>query len=317
MGDCRMPIYNKTEVGRMAQQHGFVRDTFEKVLRLKEILLYINSHEYLREHLLLKGGTAINLSIFNLPRLSVDIDMDYTPNNKREDMQRMREKITALITAYMESEGYHFLESSRFTHSLDAFHFQYRNCGGNKDMIKLELNYSLRAHIFEPVHRRIMSDVFDDTGTIRMVAPMEIFAAKGNALISRAAARDLYDWGNLIEGNLFAEDRDMFRKSFAFYASVSAEKINRTFDTSAIDLLHFDKIRRDLFPVLSKKDNFKLEERKQQAKDYIAKLMQLTEKENEYMDRFVAKEYRPELLFEDEEIVERLKSHPMALWKCR
>ena len=45
--------------------------------------------------------------------------------------------------------------------------------------------------------------------------------------------------------------------------------------------------------------------------------MQLTERENEYMDRFVAKEYRPELLFEDEEIVERLKLHPMALWKCQ
>ena len=33
-----MPQYNKAEVGRIAQQFGFVRDTFEKVLRLKEIL---------------------------------------------------------------------------------------------------------------------------------------------------------------------------------------------------------------------------------------------------------------------------------------
>ena len=52
--------------------------------------------------------------------------------------------------------------------------------------------------------------------TIRMVAPMEIFAAKGNALIRRAAARDLYDWGNLIAENLFEDERDMFRKCFAF-----------------------------------------------------------------------------------------------------
>lgn len=55
-----MPIYNKAELGRVAQQHGFVRDTFEKVLRLKEILRYLNEEEYLKEHLLLKGGTAIN-----------------------------------------------------------------------------------------------------------------------------------------------------------------------------------------------------------------------------------------------------------------
>ena len=37
----------------------------------------------------------------------------------------------------------------------------------------------------------------------------------------------------------------------------------------------------------------------------------------EYMDCFMAKEYRPELLFDDEQIIERIKEHPMALWKCQ
>lgn len=313
-----MPIYDKAEIGRIAQSQGFVRDTFEKVLRLKEILRYLNEEDYLRKHLLLKGGTAINLTVFNLPRLSVDIDMDYTPNDIKEDMLFAREKITNLIKEYMESEGYRLSKSSRFTHSLDAFYYQYQNAGGNKDMIKLELNYSLRAHVLEPVYGRILPDVFEGDGLeIRMVAPMEIFAAKGNALISRAAARDLYDWGNLIAEDLFVEDRDIFRKCFVFYATISAETVNRNFDTSAIDSLKFDKIRRDLFPVLSKKDNFKLDERKRNAKEYIANLMQLTQREHEYMDRFIAKEYVPELLFEDKEIVERIKEHPMALWKCR
>ena len=32
--------YNKIQLGRIAQQYGFVRDTFEKVLRLKEILKF-------------------------------------------------------------------------------------------------------------------------------------------------------------------------------------------------------------------------------------------------------------------------------------
>lgn len=284
-----MPIYNKVEIGRAAKQHGFVRDTFEKVLRLKEILCYLNEEEYLREHLLLKGGTAINLTVFNLPRLSVDIDMDYTPNDTKEDMLKAREKITTLIKDYMNAEGYQLSKGSRFTHSLDAFYYQYQNAGGNRDMIKIELNYSLRAHILEPVHRRILSEAFDDGMTIRMVAPMEIFAAKGNALISRAAARDLYDWGNMIAENLFEDERDMFRKCFVFYATISADTVNSNFDTSAIDSLNFDKIRRDLFPVLSKKENFMLDERKRQAKDYIAELLQLMEPEQEYMDRFIAK----------------------------
>ena len=312
-----MPIYNKVEIGRAAKQHGFVRDTFEKVLRLKEILCYLNEEKYLREHLLLKGGTAINLTVFNLPRLSVDIDMDYTPNDTKEDMLKAREKITTLIKDYMKVEGYQLSKGSRFTHSLDAFYYQYQNAGGNRDMIKIELNYSLRAHILEPVHRRILSEAFDDGMTIRMVAPMEIFAAKGNALISRAAARDLYDWGNMIAENLFEDERDMFRKCFVFYATISADTVNSNFDTSAIDSLNFDKIRRDLFPVLSKKENFMLDERKRQAKDYIAELLQLMEPEQEYMDRFIAKEYVPEFLFNDKEIVERIKDHPMAIWKCK
>ena len=312
-----MPIYNKVEIGRVAQQQGFVRDTFEKVLRLKEILRYLNEEEYLKEHLLLKGGTAINLTVFNLPRLSVDIDLDYTPNDTKVDMLEAREKITTLIKDYMEAEGYQLSQGSRLTHSLDAFYYQYQNAGGNRDMIKIQLNYSLRAHILEPVHRKILPEVFDDDLMIRMVAPMEIFAAKGNALISRAAARDLYDWGNLIAKNLFVDERDIFRKCFAFYATISAETVNRDFDTSAIDSLKFGKIRRDLFPVLSRKDNFMLDERKQKAKDYITDLMQLTDQEQEYMDRFIAKEYVPELLFDDEEIVERIKEHPMALWKCQ
>ena len=263
-----------------------MRDTFEKVLRLKEILKFLNEDKFLREHLLLKGGTAINLTVFNLPRLSVDIDMDYTPNDTREDMLECRAKITDIIKEY-------------------------------RDMIKIELNYSLRAHIFEPVYRSILPETFDDSMKIRMVDPMEIFVAKGNALITRAAARDLYDWCNMLSEGLFEEQRDLFRKCFLFYMTISTDTLNKSFDPSAIDTLDFNKIRRDLFPVLNKKDNFQLDERKKIAKNYISDLMVLTTKEKEYLDRFEEKKYMPELLFEDAEIVERVKNHPMALWKCK
>ncbi len=62
---------------------------------------------------------------------------------------------------------------------------------------------------------------------------------------------------------------------------------------------------------------FQLDERKKIAKNYISDLMVLTTKEKEYLDRFEAKKYMPELLFEDAEMVERVKNHPMALWKCK
>lgn len=312
-----MPQYNKADIGRAAMQYGFIRDTFEKVLRLKEILEYFNTQEYLVKHLILKGGTAINLTVFDLPRLSIDIDMDYVPNDSRDDMLIARDNIAGIINRYMEKEGYSLSQTSRFSHSLDAFHFNYINSGGNKDMIKIELNYSLRAHILEPVYRDILNDVFKSNIKIRTVAPLEIFSAKGNALISRAAARDLYDWGNLIDQNMFADEKDLFRKCFVFYTTITADNVHGDYDLdlSAIDTLDFTKIRRDLFPVMRKKDNFKLEERKIQAKQYIKDLLRLTETENEYIERFAAKEYHPELLFDDD-IVTRICGHPMALWKC-
>ena len=69
-------------------------------------------------------------------------------------MLECRTKITNVIKEYIESEGYLLSDSSRFSHSLDAFHYNYQNAGGNRDMIKVEINYSLRAHIFEPVYKR-------------------------------------------------------------------------------------------------------------------------------------------------------------------
>ena len=61
----------------MAKELGFVRDTLEKVCRLTDVLKFMESDELLSEEIALKGGTAINLTIFDLPRLSVDIDLDY------------------------------------------------------------------------------------------------------------------------------------------------------------------------------------------------------------------------------------------------
>ena len=49
---------------------------------------------FLSSCLALKGGTAINLTIFNLPRLSVDIDLDFSENINRDEMLEKRPIIT-------------------------------------------------------------------------------------------------------------------------------------------------------------------------------------------------------------------------------
>ena len=72
--------YTKEDLNEMAFNLNFVRDTLEKVLRLTEILDFLNSNSTTKNKLVLKGGTAINFTVFNLPRLSVDIDLDYAVN---------------------------------------------------------------------------------------------------------------------------------------------------------------------------------------------------------------------------------------------
>lgn len=305
-------------LGEKAKELGFVRDTLEKVYRLTEILNFVNSHPLLKENLILKGGTAINLTVFNLPRLSVDIDMDLAINYGRKEMDKVRVEITETLQNYMTFNGYVLNQRSKSRHSLDSMVYSYTNAGGNIDNIKIEINYSLRSHIYNSVERKIVTSVTDSEVNIKTLNEIELFAAKLNALINRAAVRDLYDINNMIFFGLFDESQyEVLRKSSIFYAAISAEQINKEFKTDATDEITINRVKRDLFPVIAKKEFFDLEQKKAEAKNFIRELMVVTEEEKEFMDRFEQKEYCPELLFDDEKIVERVKLHPMVLWKMK
>ena len=89
--------YDRITLGRQAKELGFVRDTFEKVCRLADVLAFMEQDVVLKNSLALKGGTAINLTIFNLPRLSVDIDLDFADALTRVEMLENRRDITERI----------------------------------------------------------------------------------------------------------------------------------------------------------------------------------------------------------------------------
>lgn len=111
----------------------------------------------------------------------------------------------------------------------------------------------------------------------------------------------------------------MLRKTLVFYASISAMSIKACLETSVIDGLTFNKIRRDLFPVLTRKEvkqAVRLEDYKERAKQYLQRLLVLKREEQEYLEYFARAVYRPELLFCDKDVVTRIEKHPMALWRC-
>ena len=118
------------------------------MLRLKTILDWMNAHEYLKTHLLLKGGTAINLTIFDLPRLSVNIDMDFVPNLPREDMLQARESISGIIKAYMASEGYAFFAGIIEEKAFPEIIKQYNSGGKTAAYDYIRSNYGIRHPYF-------------------------------------------------------------------------------------------------------------------------------------------------------------------------
>lgn len=310
--------YDIIYLGKKAEELGFVRDTLEKVTRLADVLEYLNTNPILKESLALKGGTAINLTIFNLPRLSVDIDMDYMINNSREEMLEHRELINGMIDRYMLTQGYTKNDKTKNPHSLDSWVYDYIGASGNKDNIKIEINYSLRAHLLPAEERQIITEYFSIENRVKTLSPIEIYGSKINALLSRAAARDLYDARNMIYFKFFDEtEEELLRKTVVFYAAISAKEINKTFDSKAIDSITKQKIKTDLLPVIKRKDDFELETAKKIVKAYVADLMALTKDEKRFLEKFENGEYIPELLFEDETILTRIKNHPMALWKMR
>ena len=125
-----MPLkYDKDVINEYAKKEGFIRDTLEKVMRLAEVLSFISENEMLSRNLVLKGGTAINLFYLdNMPRLSVDIDLDYT-NPSRDVMLSERPRIRGQIEKYMFAAGYELSGSSKTPDALDSFVYKYENTG--------------------------------------------------------------------------------------------------------------------------------------------------------------------------------------------
>lgn len=312
-----MPEWNKLLLGKQAKELGFVRDTYEKVCRLTEILKFFENDTMLGNSLALKGGTAINLTIFNLPRLSVDIDLDFSKNVTRDEMMATRSIINARIEKFMKANGYLLSPKSKQYHALDSFVYEYSNSGGMKDNIKVELNYMLRCHVLD-VEQKYFESSWEPAGvSVLSVAPIEIFASKIVALINRTAPRDLYDIYNLVKLGLIDESEEpLLRKCVVFYSAIGAESPPFEFQFNTIDQITQNRIKTDLYPVLRNKDNFDLKTAQLQVKAWLESLLKLEVNEHEFLNAFRNKTYQPELLFGSTEIVERIRNHPMALWKC-
>jgi len=306
-------VISSVQVKQIANEHRFNTANIEKVLRLIDLLSEIYAHPFMKERFVLKGGTAINVFIFDAPRLSVDIDLNYVGSPLKEVMLEERTTLREHLERIFKLQRY----EKDFTdnYGSDRYDLWYQNISGNRERVKLEINYLLRVPLLKPVvsrKRRLFGNV--PLPRVSIVAPEELFASKIMALLTRHAARDLYDIYRLSTEKDFIVEKSRLKTCFIFYGVINREDF-RKISVEAVDYITPREIKTTLYPLLQRELSFSLVKSKMRVKQFLEPLFRFKEKEHQFIDSFFKGQYLPELLFNSKHYSKDLPHHPMVEWK--
>lgn len=129
-----MNRFSREQVEGWAGELGFQVAMLEKVLRLVELLDTLSRHPILGDALALKGGTALNLFVFDLPRLSVDIDFNYVGERDLAAMQAARPDIEEHVGLVARRHGLR-VQAPKVAHALTGWSLGYTNVLGGQDSL--------------------------------------------------------------------------------------------------------------------------------------------------------------------------------------
>lgn len=310
--------YDKKQIRQIAEEYSYTATNVEKVIRLCLILEDLNSLDEFSGKLLLKGGTAINLVAFEkLPRLSVDLDLDFAYNLSKEETNLEREKINKALTAYCDNMGYNLRDRSNFV--LDSKSLLYTTTTGSLDKIKLDINYHSRCHVYpyDITELEAPFKLLERHIKIAHLNIIELFAGKIKALYERCKPRDIFDIYSLAQSGLLTTDEEQkaLRRCIVFYSVLgNADRPNLLKqDLNEIRKMPFQALKTQLLPMLhTKLGHFDKDRLFDTAIGYLENLMLLEDVETEFIERFFKGDFQPELLFE-ESISNNLKMHPVVL----
>jgi predicted nucleotidyltransferase component of viral defense system len=167
----------------------------------------------------LHGGTAINLFIRDMPRLSVDIDLTYLPIEDRETSLRNIAEALQRIKANIEK----VIPGVRITPRLDAGKLQVSSNGID---IKVEVNLVNRGTLAEPLDTPLCEKAqttFEAFCVMPVVPRGQLFGGKIIAALDRQHPRDLFDVKYLLNEEGFTEE---VKKGFLFCLLCSDRPIN-------------------------------------------------------------------------------------------
>ena len=142
---------SRERLRREATSTGFRVEILEKIAQLLDLLDGFNRHPYLKGRLALKGGTALNLFVFDVPRLSIDIDLNYVGQLDRESMLAERPEVERALEAVCGRAGIS-IDHAPGSHAGGKWRLRYESAGGQSASLELDLNYMLRAPLWNPGH---------------------------------------------------------------------------------------------------------------------------------------------------------------------
>jgi hypothetical protein len=160
----------------------------------------------------LKGGTAINLFIRNLPRLSVDIDLMYLPLHGRPEALAGIDAAMRRIEARILKD----LPGSRVTQSLKEGAVLRLVVNSEAVQVKVEVSPVLRGVVKEPSLLPVTEAVEDAFGFAEttVVSFEDLYAGKLMAALDRQHPRDLFDVRDLLANKGLTDE---LREAFIVY----------------------------------------------------------------------------------------------------
>jgi len=303
------------QISQAARATGFDPTTLEKVLRLKDLLREFYRHPFLKDRLVLKGGTAINMFLADLPRLSVDIDLNYIGQPDREGMLKERPKLERAIRQVVGGLRYRVQEGTK-EHALLGLYLNYQNHLDRDDRIEVETNFLMRICVLPPTIRTAAKAANEAECQFPVLAIEELMAGKVKALIERSHPRDLYDTYHFLKSRA-GHDPHLLTKITTLFASTLDHDL-RTYGTDRLDEAFSDSSVHDLlYPMLRSDDRPGVAEMLSLVRPLIRQIVGATDSTS-FLDAMARGEYLPELLFPNlPEISARIAAHPALIWKAR
>ncbi|MDE2999494.1 MAG: nucleotidyl transferase AbiEii/AbiGii toxin family protein [Gemmatimonadota bacterium] len=302
-----------------AEATGFRADMLEKAVRLLALLEAMRSHPFLKGKLVLKGGTALNLFVFDVPRLSVDIDLNYVGTRQRDAVLEERPRIEKAVQDVFRREDFAVRRMPE-EHAGGKWSLRYQSASGPSGNLDVDINFMYRVPLWPVATMDSRSLGSWKVTDIPVMDVHELAAGKLSALVARRRARDLFD--SRLIFSMEDLDRDRLRIAFVVYGAMD-RKDWRRISVADVDL-DVAELAGQLVPALHAGAIQGPEEATtygemlvRECRQGISTVLPFTDAEGAFLDLLLEKgEIDASILTDDRSLQIRIQSQPLLEWKA-